>query len=187
MQKRVVTKVGYVYRTKDTSKGHRYFQLVAIDAANLNSDVIAVFTSVNPTQSEDYDQIAQSPIEFYMHTTTSQGVHQGLWEKVGKAPVHVDITKLAFKFYRDQDAINHSKQVAESTGDPKFNPTFPEPFWNVWSASDTEFHSVSGDEGLRFPAEWGAIRAADQVIDRIENGVKLPEKVWPAGTTGPAK
>ena len=162
---RIVTKVGFLYKTIDTKKGARYLQLVSLDLINLNSDVIVVFAKdVDPRQLEE---ISPKDIEFYTHTTVSEGVRQGLWEKVGNFEVKVDITKLAFKNYHDSFT---GRTLSSSLEGPSLMPKIPFPNWTTWNPLDEEWKYISLEVGRKLVAEDGGIKPPSDIVYRIENG-----------------
>jgi hypothetical protein len=178
MTQRIITKVGFVYKTKETSKGSRYLQLVAIDHANMNSDVVVVYQP-KLENTEDIEKVVRQPIEFYMHATVSQGVREGLWEKVGKAPVYIDLSKLVFKYYRDQEYVDMRVKSAKQFNNSRLSPPFNCSYWNVWTLGDESYHSVNDENGKLIKGEEGSINPASSVVDRVEGRYKIPEKFWP--------
>ena len=62
----------------------KYFQLIAYDLTQLNSDVIRVFKEQYPINSNpDLSKIVSGEIEFYIHCTTKAGIKMNLWNKIG--------------------------------------------------------------------------------------------------------
>lgn len=175
MAKRIVTKVGDVYQTKETAEGRRYLQLVAIDLIDLNSDVVVVFADQKGAD-EPPNIEADSEIEFYTHTTVSQGVREGLWEKVGSRAVAVDLSSLVFKSYYGPDIADVAKNM-----DPGMLPPVPYPNWAVWTPADQERRYVSGAEGIPVKAERGGVFPAPDVLYRIEHGRSEFRSDWPSG------
>lgn len=165
MAQRVVTKVGNIFRTQ---KGSRYLQLVAIDRANLNSDVVVFFKATDADLGNDFDAIARLPVDFYIHVTASQGVKEGHWEKIGKAPVYVDLSTLVFKYYRDQFQVDMYKKGYERDRSPRLKPPFDKPFWDIWTIPDERYHSVSKEKGDRIIGEEGGIFPPWVVMKRLE-------------------
>lgn len=152
-------KIGEVYRVNDL-KPARYFQLVALDLTQLNSDVIAVFSSNNDLtdSTDEIDAIVHSGVEFFTHTTVSAGVSNKLWTKIGKTVV-VNCDDALFK-------------------DIDYNDDFPdwEPYekdyyhsWVIWRPNE-EWRKI-GDRLADYPnAELGAVYPPNDVVYRIEHG-----------------
>jgi hypothetical protein len=176
--KHIVTKVGFVYKTKKTSAGVRYLQLVAIDRANLSSDVIVVFKPKD-IKSDDLEEITSRPIEFYTHTTVSAGVRLGMWEKVGKAEVKIDPKALSFGYYRDQWHINLMKKVAKSNGSERLYPPFEKPYWDIWDLTEEKYSSFGWKDGLRAEMQYGGIAPPTIVIKTIEGKYTPLKNIWP--------
>jgi len=165
-QKRIVTKVGDIFKTVSVGKKHRYLQLVAIDRANLNSDVIVVFSAAMD-RKVNIDEVAQGPIEFYTHTSVSQGVRLGLWERVGNASVYINLENLHFKYHRGKEHVDALKRVAAKMNAPHLEPPFDMPYWDAWSLPDEQYHSISGLAGEKLDAQDGAILPARAVMSRL--------------------
>lgn len=81
---RVYTKIGNVFSVKIDETSKKYFQLIAYDLTQLNSDVIRAFNRVYPADlSPALLEIVKGEVGFYAHCVTRAGVKLGLWEKVG--------------------------------------------------------------------------------------------------------
>jgi hypothetical protein len=139
--------IGTIYRTKETTNGHRYFQLVAIDHANMSSEVVAIFKHDIKAEEKRLETVVESPVGFYIHTRVNQGVKDGSWKKVGKAPVKVELSKLVFKYYRDDLHVHMEKKMAAKYNQPHLAAPFDEAYWHVWTPLDDKFKSINGAEG----------------------------------------
>lgn len=159
---RVITKEGDVYETVPTEKGTRLLHFVAIDLVDLNSDVIIVYKPhVSLKDIKDKGFLPEN-VDFYTHTTVSQGVKQGLWHKIGKVstpPLHL----FPFKQFHDEE----EKEADQAAG---ITPASSYPYWTTWTPDDTDWHVLSADEGAKLVAEDGLILPANDVIYRIEHG-----------------
>ena len=81
---RTYTKIGDVFSAKTNENTKKYFQLIAYDLTQLNSDVIRVFKEQYPINSNpDLSKIVSGEIEFYIHCTTKAGIKMNLWNKIG--------------------------------------------------------------------------------------------------------
>ena len=68
---RTYTKIGDVFSAKTDENTKKYFQLIAYDLTQLNSDVIRVFKEQYPINSNhNLSKIVSGEIEFYIHCTT---------------------------------------------------------------------------------------------------------------------
>lgn len=157
MTTRVVTKIGDVFQTQNG----RILQLVAIDSIQLNSDVVAIY---KPTDDFTLEKLPAMPMDFYYHTTVSAGIKQGLWSKIGKAPVP-DVSKLLFKQYFDQDAVEILWE--NETPDPTIKHIVSAPYWTVWSPVDKDWTYVTEVAGKRLQAEDSSITPPINIIHRI--------------------
>lgn len=168
---RINTKIGEVYLTKETKKGKRYFQFVAIDLLELSSDVIVVFNASVSEEEIRNKAISTLPIEFYHHTTVSRGVKEGLWVKVGRAEPP-GLSKLIFKEYYEkfyEDIF-------------RFLPRWQQehyPNWKTWSPTDKKRKKLSEDRGKKLEAESGGVVPPDDIIYRIEHGKSRFKSNWP--------
>jgi len=77
------TNIGDVFIVELDNDKKKYFQLIAFDSTQLNSDVIRVFKEEYPSEGEiDLIKIVNSQIDFYAHCVTKFGLKMGLWEKL---------------------------------------------------------------------------------------------------------
>lgn len=78
------TKIGDVFSVKIDDNNKKYFQLIAFDLTQLNSDVIRAFTKVYPINTNpDLSEIVKDEVGFYAHCVTKIGLKMGYWESVG--------------------------------------------------------------------------------------------------------
>ena len=153
-----MSRVGEVYKVPYVDQ-NRYFQFVAIDQTQLNSDVIAVFKLESASDEvAGIDAITQSEIEFFTHTTVNAGINQSLWEKIGSSDV-VDSSDALFK------------EVYYENGLPDIEPFEADSYhsWIIWSINGEWQHI--GSEIDKYPnAELGAVFPPDSIVYRIKNG-----------------
>lgn len=161
MSGRIVTKIGDVFQTQ----GGRILQLVAIDQIQLNSDVVVVYKQI---KLNSIDDIQSAPIDFYHHTTVSEGVRQNLWVKIGKTNIP-DISGLSFKTYFDKE----SAELAP------YNNVSTEPYWMTWKLSDNEWHYLNEKQGSKLIGEEGSNVPPDDIIYRINHGASRFTHDWP--------
>ena len=109
---RVLTKVGDIFSVKINNDEKKYFQLIAFDLTELNSDVIRSFKQIYSINDiPKLSEIVTGEIEFYTHCVTKAGVKLGLWEKVGN---YKDIGDLDIFFRRSGDYGNYQKKISEN-------------------------------------------------------------------------
>lgn len=157
--KRIRTKIGDVFSVKVSEFGIKYFQLIAFDLTQLNSDVIRAFKKVytldeHPTLSE----IVNGEVEFYAHCVTNFGPKLSLWEKVGSIADVGDTSHILFRSTRDR------------VREPGEEPIQISHRWYVWHINDENFTDVGKLEGENRKAEIGMVLSPWDIVDRIKTG-----------------
>ena len=110
MAKRVVTKIGDIFsvRLDDTHK--KYFQYIANDLTQLNSDVIRCFSEKVPLDIDlEPSTIVLGNVEFHAHCITSLGVKLGCWEKIGHLKIELSSLNILFRDSNDYGNPNVKK------------------------------------------------------------------------------
>jgi hypothetical protein len=157
--KRVYTKVGDVFSVKIDENSKKYFQLIAFDLTQLNSDVIRAFKKVYPVEaSPALSDIVSGEVEFYAHCVTKWGVKMNLWEKVGSIK---EVGALDHILFRDTN--DYGSKVGEE-------PIKVSDKWYVWHINDEDFTRVGKLTGENRKAEIGIIVTPDDVVERIKTG-----------------
>jgi hypothetical protein len=185
--KRIITKIGHIYQTIETKRGPRYFQLVTFDQVQLVSDVVVIFRPPeDPLDPKDVDQIAALPVECYTHTIVNFGIKDGLWHKIGKAPVKAQLAQLHFKSYHDAEMGEiEAKAVAKGIMPPS---PLPFPHWVTWTPQDADWTYVDDFTGKQLAAMGGSVYPPAHVIELIEDGPNPKRQHWPTGSIeGPAE
>jgi hypothetical protein len=158
---RVVTKIGDVFSVKIDDDVKKYFQLVAFDLAQLNSDVIRAFKTSFPLDAcPDLAEVVSDEVDFHVHCVTSLGVKMGLWEKLGKAEVG-DTSSILFK-----DTLDYGYKVGEERVRVSSN-------WRVWHINDECFTEVGRLEGENRRAEMGLVINPNGIVEMLR-GNKVP-------------
>ena len=157
--KRIRTKIGDVFSVKVSESGIKYFQLIAFDLTQLNSDVIRAFKKVytldeHPTLSE----IVNGEVEFYAHCVTNFGPKLSLWEKVGSIADVGDTSHILFRC---------SSDGARKLGEIPVQISYR---WHVWHINDKRFTYVGKLEGENRKAEIGLVVNPWDIVDRIKTG-----------------
>ena len=81
---RASTKIGDVFSVGIDNNSKKYFQYVANDLTQLNSDVIRAFKKVYPINAKhELSEIVSGEVEFFAHCVTKLGLKMKFWEKVG--------------------------------------------------------------------------------------------------------
>jgi hypothetical protein len=157
MAKRVYTTKGDVFSAKIDENSKKYFQLIAYDLTQLNSDVIRAFKKEYPIDSEpDLSSIVNGEVEFYAHCVVKWGVKMGLWEKVGHIKDVGSINHILFRDTNDYGEYPGQKIVSEK--------------WYVWHIGDEKFTRVDKLVGDNRKAEIGLIINPESIVYRMRTG-----------------
>ena len=156
---RVVTKVGDVFSVKLDNEMKKYFQLIAFDLTQLNSDVIRAFKKVyaihaTPTLLD----IVNDDVDFYAHCVTKFGIRMHLWDKVGNISDVGELSKILFRGTNDYGAKVGGENIKVSHN------------WFVWHINDDEFTYVGNLEGENRKAEIGVVMPPLAIVERIKTG-----------------
>jgi hypothetical protein len=156
---RTNTKIGDVFSVKINDNQKKYFQLIAFDLTQLNSDVIRAFRKVY--KSEDNPQlssIVNDEVEFYAHCVTKFGLKMGLWELAGNIMEVGDTSQILFRGTSDSGVRAGQEPIRISEK------------WYVWKINDLDFTSVGKLEGANRTAEIGVVVNPYDILDRIKTG-----------------
>lgn len=137
----------------------RYFQLVAYDLTQLNSDVIRVFKRVydmdaNPPLSE----IIKDEVEFYAHCVTKAGPKLSLWDKVGYISDVGDTHHIIFR-----DSMDYGVKLGEERVKVSHN-------WYIWHINDDKFTHIGELTGEYRKSDIGLVVTPYDIVDRIRTG-----------------
>jgi len=137
----------------------KYFQLIAFDLTQLNSDVIRAFREEYPLgSSPDFGEIVKGEVEFYAHCVTKWGVKLGFWEKVGKSN---EIGKLDHILFRNTNDYGHTEGE---------EPIKISERWYVWHIGDDAFTRVGKLTGENRNAEIGVVMDPMSIVNRMRTG-----------------
>ena len=149
----VRTRKGNVFSVRVGPTDTRYFQYIANDLTQLNSDVIRAFKKVYPNDSKpDLQEIVSGEVEFYAHVVVPLGLKMKLWEKVGNVPFNGEIEVY---FRGSQDYGNPAIKCSER--------------WLVWRINK-ERQFVGRLAGALRVAEIGVVVAPKDLVDRMRTG-----------------
>jgi hypothetical protein len=157
---RVNTKIGDVFSVKINDQSKKYFQLIAFDLTQLNSDVIRAFKKIYPIGADaDISEITKGEVEFYAHCVTKAGVKMQLWEKVGDL---TDVGNLSNILFRESDDYGRSpgKSVVSEN-------------WYVWKINDDSFTKVGKLTGENINAHIGLVFNPAGILELLK-GNKYP-------------
>ncbi|WP_415878823.1 Imm26 family immunity protein [Methylomonas sp. TEB] len=154
---RVVTKIGDIFCVKVDDRTKQYFQYIANDLTQLNSDVIRAFKKTYPIDEKpNLAEIVKDEVIFYAHCVTNLGVKLGVWEKVGKVPFDGEVNAL-FRGTND-----HGHKLGEEPVKISNN-------WYVWKINE-EFRRVGKLEGDNQNAEIGLVVNPFDIAHRMRTG-----------------
>lgn len=158
MIKRVNTKIGDVFSVKINDSNEKYFQLVAFDLTQLNSDVIRAFKKVHPIDANpDLSEIVNGEVEFYAHCVTKWGIKFGYWQKVGNVISVGNPSSILFRGTNDAGS-RPGEQIKISDK------------WYVWKINDRDFTRVGKLVGENRKAEIGSVIPPDSIVYRMKTG-----------------
>lgn len=159
---RANTKIGDVFSAKLDDGSKKYFQLIAFDSTQLNSDVIRAFKKVySSNDNPDLPEVVNSGVEFYAHCVTKSGLKMNLWEKVGNIANVGDISRILFR-----DTNDYGSKIGEEKIKLSDN-------WYVWRINDENFNLVGRLEGENRHAYIGLVINPLGVIELLK-GYKYP-------------
>jgi len=155
---RANTKIGDVFSVKIDESNKKYFQLVAFDLTQLNSDVIRAFGKVYPFNANpDLSEIVNGEVEFYAHCVTKLRLKMGYWERVGNIANTGNTTSILFRNTNDYGS-KPGEQIKISHK------------WYVWKINDNDFTRVGKLEGENRKAEIGIVISSDSIVHRMQTG-----------------
>jgi len=155
---RVNTKIGDVFSVKIDENNKKYFQLIAFDLTQLNSDVIRAFKKVYPIDmSPDLSEIVNGEVEFYAHCVTKWGLKMNLWEKIGSTVEVGNTTHILFRGTSDYGEWINDGPIKISHK------------WYVWKINEN-FRDVGKLVGENRKAEIGVVVNPYDIVERIKTG-----------------
>ncbi|ASE62038.1 hypothetical protein CEQ15_11320 [Chryseobacterium indologenes] len=159
MARRVKTEIGDIFSVSLDNGNKKFFQYIANDLTQLNSDVIRVFKKEFPdTETVDITELLAGEIDFHAHTMINIGVKQECYTQEGKSNVYPAIDKILFR-----DTNDYGKKVGEEPIKISNN-------WFVWKINDKNFQVVGVLEGENRTAEIGIVIPPFAIVERIKTG-----------------
>lgn len=154
---RIIIKIGDVFFAKLDDSSKKYFQYVASDLAQLNSDVIRVFKKVYPIHAEpNLSEVVKDEVEFYAHCVTKWGIKFGLWQRIGNIS---DVGNVNVLF---RDTNDYGSKAGEQI---KISDK-----WYVWKINDEKFTRVGKLVGENQKAEIGVVVPPISIVHRMRTG-----------------
>lgn len=148
------TKIGDVFSVNIDESKKKYFQLIALDLTQLNSDVIRAFKKVYPVNSsQELIEIINDEVEFYAHCVTKLGIKMGCWDKIGNVS---DVGQIDHILFRDTgDYGNPQIKISQN--------------WWVWKINQPQ-KQVGKLTRENKNAEIGLIINPESIVYRMRTG-----------------
>jgi len=155
--RRVRTKIGDVFSVPLDNSGKKYFQYVANDLTQLNSDIIRAFKRLYPSDcASDLREVVSGEVDFYAHVVIKWGIKRNLWEKVGSVP-YDEMPEVWFR-----DTNDYGIKLGAIPVEISHN-------WYVWRINE-EFRHVGKLEGEFQKAQIGIVVRPDDIVNRLRTG-----------------
>ena len=149
------TKRGDIFSVKINENSKKYFQLIAFDLTQLNSDVIRAFkTQYSIDSSPDILEIVNGEVDFYAHCVTKIGLKLGFWEKYHNS---TEVGKTDHILFRG------TSDLGKKPGEYMVSYN-----WYVWKINDEKFTSVGKLTGENQKAEIGLIMNHEDIVDVLD-------------------
>lgn len=156
---RTNTKIGDVFSVKIDENSKKYFQLIAFDLTQLNSDVIRAFKKEYPiNEKPELFEIINSEVEFYAHCVTKFGLKMGLWEQIGNISEVGDNSQILFRDTNDYGVRRGEEPIKISQN------------WYIWKINDKDFQNVGKLQEENRKAEIGIVVTPIDIVDRMKTG-----------------
>lgn len=153
MTSRQRLKVGDIFQVSINTSTQKYFQFVARDITQLNSDVVRVFKDPYLcTESVDIKKIVTGDVDFYVHVFLKIGIKQELWKKVGHS-----------------DEIGHTDIMFRNTNDYGNPEIKVSRNWHVWHIGEP-FQHIGALTGDYQNADIGVVMPPHNLVHRMRTG-----------------
>lgn len=157
--KRVSTKIGDVFSVKVDENSKKYFQLIAFDLYQLNSDFIRAFRKIYAIDANpNLLDIVEGEVEFYAHCVTKFGIKMELWEKAGNIS---NVSQMDLIIFRGTSDYGHKRGE---------EPVKISQNWHVWRLGDLQTVRVGKLKGENKKAEIGLVMNPYDIVERIKTG-----------------
>jgi hypothetical protein len=150
--------IGDVFEVPLDENRKKYFQLIAVDQNQLQSDVIRVFSAeLNNDDDPALDRVVQEPVVCYWQCLIKAGRKSKVWYKVGNV---VEIGTLDILFRSTKDFGRNEILISER--------------WSVWRPNQERVF-VGGLSGDLFSAEPGEVFPPEEIVYRMIHGLYKQE------------
>jgi hypothetical protein len=159
---RANTKIGDIFSVKLDDSSKKFFQLIAFDLTQLNSDVIRAFKNIYTLNANpDLSEIVNGEVEFYAHCVTKLGLKMKLWESVGNMAEIGSTKDILFRDTNDYGSNAGERPIKISNN------------WYVWRINEKDFTRVGKLEGENRKAEIGIVINPLGIIELLK-GKRYP-------------
>lgn len=159
MATRTVTKIGDVFMVQVNEHQVKYFQLIAFDLLQLNSDVIRGFKETYTVKDlPPIDKIVDGEVEFYVHCVTKFGLKMNLWKKYGNSSNLGSLENILFRDTNDCGVKEGDLTIRISHN------------WYIWKLGDSDFSRVGKLIGENRKAEIGIIMDPISIFEKVKTG-----------------
>lgn len=151
-QSEVTSGIGDVYELLCGDQQVAFMQHILTDNEQMGSAVVRVFAGIHDqTAPPALEQVVQEATKFHSHILPAAGKTLGLWRRVGR----VDVEPLpCLTWFTPPPKRIRDKECDE---------------WRVWDTNMPPETVISSDPRLGY-AEFGAVMAPDQLIERVRTG-----------------
>jgi len=151
-------KIGDVFSVKLDDKNKKFFQYIANDLTQLNSDVIRSFKQKYPIDDNpELARIVEDEVDFYAHCILKIGVKMKVWDVWGNSQELGKLNDVLFRGTSDSGS-RPGEQILVSNK------------WYIWKINDLNFTSVGKLEGENRKAELGVVVNPYDIKDRMITG-----------------
>jgi hypothetical protein len=116
----------------------RYFQFIFQDKGYLGGDLLRAFKyEIINNEILNLNQVITSEIDFFTYTWIKDGIKDGLWVKIGNAPIEIPFQYPTFR----------------QTNEPRFGGPFKSNQWFIWNKDfeNQEFIGELTEEFAKLP------------------------------------
>jgi len=154
---KIKTKIGDIFSVKLNENSKKYFQYVANDLLQLNSDVIRTFKTIyNINENPDLYEIVKKEIDFVAHCVINLGTKMNIWTKAG----NVEFNQKLQTIFRSSN--DYGSKPGEQV-DISYN-------WRVWQIGDFDFIRCQNLIGENRNAEIGIVMSPFDILTRMQTG-----------------
>ncbi len=123
--RRVSVKIGDVFSVRLQNNELKFFQYIAVDKNQLDSEVIRAFKHAYLiVETPDMLTIIKDEVDFHAHVMLKLGVKLGYWNKVGNCNIKGDLSEVMFRDTNDygkpEIKISQRWWVWKIGGQPKY-------------------------------------------------------------------